>query len=571
MFDELTLDFFIAIYSLLTVTIFTTISIKRKQLYSWLPALLSYIIGTFCILFRFQDPIFRLFGNLFYLTSIFLFVAIIYCDFLNLKSDNLDKRNFSVLGLSVIGSFFVFSMIPLVSFIIRIQIFILILVVIAMVLFLRVYLIKKTPTHAFMFLTSISTTFTSFTTLGSFFYPFIFWEFSYLGNIVFVTLILATSFVALLEDRLKKSENKYRKAFEELQTSEIRYKTLYQTARVGLISTDLEGTILTVNEAAVKLFGYKTIPEVIGKNVSDHFENPQECEDLRLQLLENGFADNLEILMKKQDGTRIILEVGSNLYKDENMDKIRIETVLRDVTEYKETEKIRKALEDKRESFISLTQHELRTPLTIGLGWCDYLLKKQKGHFGKDNEEIVQKIKKSLVRLERLIDNVRTTEQLEHNIFQLDMKKIEFCGFITEIFKYYQHYLGDTFQFKGCPDYKITVEGDKARLRQVIENIMDNAIKHTPKDNRRIRAEITTHPNSLHLSIRDNGAGIQLEHLDEIFNKYFSVPTEYSVVGTGLGLYLVREILKNHKGSIIADSKGRGQGSTFTITLPCKI
>jgi PAS domain S-box-containing protein len=579
MLDEVPIDLFIAIYSLITVTTFAIITMKRRQLYSWLPALVSYVIGSWFIFLKFLNPIVRVIGNLFYMVSIILFVTIISIDYYKTKTDGFTQRKALRLFLTIFMPFFVVIMIPINVILIRIQIYILFLLFNAIVLFFRVFLLKKTPTHVFMLLTSVSAFFSGFTTLCSVFNSSFFWEFSYMGNVIFVTCILATSFVALLEDRLKNSEKGLLRAYDtmekqsdDLRKSELRYKTLYQTARVGLISTDIEGIVLTANKAAVKLLGYKTANRVIGNNISTYFKDSREHESLealRENLLRRGLVDNFELPFKRKDGSIIVLEIGSNLIKDGNTSNIRIETVLRDITEYKKAEEIRKTLEEKREEFISLTQHELRTPLTIGLGWCDYLL--MKGMSNENDEKILQNIKTSLTRLERLVENTRTTEQLEQNFFQFDEKQIDFCSFITEIFEYYQRCLGEAFQFKGCPEDIITIKGDKAKLQQIIDNIMDNAIKHTPKENRQIKAEIKTQDDTVIISIHDNGAGIRTIDLERIFDKYVSIPTNNSVVGTGLGLYLVREVLRSHDGSIIAESKGRGKGSIFTITLPCNI
>jgi signal transduction histidine kinase len=101
-------------------------------------------------------------------------------------------------------------------------------------------------------------------------------------------------------------------------------------------------------------------------------------------------------------------------------------------------------------------------------------------------------------------------------------------------------------------------------------NLIDNAVKHTTKDNRRIIVEMKTETDSVQLFINDNGSGIRSEDLEVIFDKYVSIPTDNTVVGTGLGLYISREILKAHGGTIKAESEGRSHGSTFIITLPLK-
>jgi PAS domain S-box-containing protein len=373
---------------------------------------------------------------------------------------------------------------------------------------------------------------------------------------------LSKVFVAIIDiTNIKKME-------EALIQSETRYRTLYQTARVGLVSTDLNGKILSLNQFAVELLGYENTTEIIGKNMCVLHKEPKLSEQLRTEILKVGYKDKFELPLKKKDGSTLIVEIGSSIQPDEN-NNLRIESVLRDITEFKRAEKVRKELEEKQKEFISLTQHELRTPLTISSGWCEYLLKCSKEMTDEKREVILFNIRKSLARLERLIEDVRTATQLDQNFFHLNKGKIEFCEFIKTFFRYYNECLGDSFIFKGCSEELIIVEGDKTRLRQVLDNLIDNALKHTSKDNRQIFVEMKTETDSVQLLIHDNGSGIRTEDLEVIFNKYVSIPTDNTVVGTGLGLYISREILKAHGGTIKAKSEGRGHGSTFIITLPC--
>ena len=114
----------------------------------------------------------------------------------------------------------------------------------------------------------------------------------------------------------------------------------------------------------------------------------------------------------------------------------------------------------------------------------------------------------------------------------------------------------------------IILEGDTEQLRQVFYNILDNAIKHSSKDQRKIKVKYKILTDHIHFQVSDNGAGIAQEDLGRIFNQFVSISTEYSTGGTGIGLYLCQKIVEAHGGQITAQSEGKGRGATFTFDLP---
>ncbi|GAH33848.1 unnamed protein product, partial [marine sediment metagenome] len=106
------------------------------------------------------------------------------------------------------------------------------------------------------------------------------------------------------------------------------------------------------------------------------------------------------------------------------------------------------------------------------------------------------------------------------------------------------------------------------RLRQVLDNLVNNAINHTHPEHRLIKLSLAISPSVLRIKLTDNGAGIAPDKLERIFDQFVSIETEYATPGTGIGLYLSRIIMEDHRGSITAQSQGIGHGSTFIAELP---
>ncbi len=207
--------------------------------------------------------------------------------------------------------------------------------------------------------------------------------------------------------------------------------------------------------------------------------------------------------------------------------------------------------------------------MTVIGGYCDFLIGHDEfiDHFRRD--KIYTTIKSNVNRLERLTRDVSHIAQLERGGFQVEKRETDICSFLKPILEPYNHLLGNQFSFQGCfEEGPIIIQADPDRLQQVMENIISNAIKHTPKDKREIVVTMDSFPNNIQIRVTDNGAGIASEHLEIIFEQFITIPTDYTAMGTGIGLYLAREIIEAHNGTIIAQSPGKNRGSTFLIELP---
>lgn len=228
-------------------------------------------------------------------------------------------------------------------------------------------------------------------------------------------------------------------------------------------------------------------------------------------------------------------------------------------------------LEKRREEFISMTSHELRTPLTAIKGCVEIL----KGSLGEARPATKVKcldiIWRNVQRIGRLIEGVSTLGQVERGQFSLIKQDVNIREFLTTALQSYQTQLGAQLEWQSCPEGSTAaIEGDPDRLQQVIDNLLENAVKQTPRDQRKILVTLEILPQVVRVLVADNGVGIALPDLNRIFEPFVAIPTQYSVGGTGIGLYLSRMLVKAHGGSLTAQSAGKGQGATFILELPKK-
>ncbi len=240
------------------------------------------------------------------------------------------------------------------------------------------------------------------------------------------------------------------------------------------------------------------------------------------------------------------------------------------------TTEIQKMKEDelKKENFLKTISHELKTPVTSIKGYVQLLLSMLKD--GQEGKLALMPLKSSLVRvnvqvsrLTRLINEILDIARLNEDKLQLDKELIDLNYLVTETV---QDILLTTVnhQIKIINNFSCSVYCDKDRIGQVVINLITNAIKYSPVNNG-IEVEINqAEKNRVTVSIRDFGIGIEKKDQEKLFDRFYRVEGKMENVfsGFGIGLFIAKEIIIRHNGSISVESE-KGEGSVFTFTLPC--
>jgi PAS domain S-box-containing protein len=326
-----------------------------------------------------------------------------------------------------------------------------------------------------------------------------------------------------------------------------------------------------ISDNVEELTGY-TASELIADPM--FFPNKFHPEDInRLNQLMDTILDNetihIDYRFRHKDGSYHWHRNEIRFICDSNNIPIEMLGSIIDISDQIYSHQLRQELSQQRDSFISMVNHELRTPLSVLMGYLEFLAKSPE--ISEINKmRIYQTMTKNVKRLERLIIDSQTFTQVDRGIFSVELQAFEFKVLFQEIKTEYEaRHEGDIeFQEEGIEGVEIAA--DYERIKQVFDNLLDNAVKQTPPRNREIKVKAKIEGENLVIDITDNGAGIKRSNLDQIFNQFVTIKTEYSAKGTGIGLYLAREIVRAHKGTIKAESPGEGQGSTFTITFPLK-
>ena len=346
---------------------------------------------------------------------------------------------------------------------------------------------------------------------------------------------------------------------ENLEQESKRLHSILSYMTDGVLATNRRGKITMINDMAKKQLGVQK-EEVLNKSILEllKIEDEYELRDLITQVP--------ELMIDSQDanGEYLSLRVRFALVRRESGFISGLVAVLHDTTEQEKEER-------ERRLFVSNVSHELRTPLTSVKSYLEALDE------GALSEPVAPDfIKVSLDetnRMMRMVTDLLHLSRIDNATSQLDVELINFTAFITFILNRFDKMRGpdEEKKYELVRDYPITsvwIEIDTDKMTQVIDNILNNAIKYSP-DGGKITVTMKTTDDQMILSISDQGLGIPKQDLPRIFDRFYRVDRARSRAqgGTGLGLSIAKEIIKQHNGFIWAKSE-YGKGSTFTIVLP---
>ncbi len=346
---------------------------------------------------------------------------------------------------------------------------------------------------------------------------------------------------------------------ENLEQESKRLHSILAYMTDGVLATNRRGQITMINDMAKRQLGIES-DDALNQNILEllKIEEEYELRDLITQ------SPELMIYSQNLNGEYISLRVRFALIRRESGFISGLVAVLHDTTEQEKEER-------ERRLFVSNVSHELRTPLTSVKSYLEALDE------GALTEPVAPDfIKVSLDetnRMMRMVTDLLHLSRIDNETSHLDVELINFTAFITFILNRFDKMRNqdEEKKYELVRDYPINsvwIEIDTDKMTQVIDNILNNAIKYSP-DGGKITVSMKTTDDQMILSISDQGLGIPKQDLPKIFDRFYRVDRARSRAqgGTGLGLAIAKEIIKQHKGFIWAKSE-YGKGSTFTIVLP---
>lgn len=228
-------------------------------------------------------------------------------------------------------------------------------------------------------------------------------------------------------------------------------------------------------------------------------------------------------------------------------------------------------LDKQKTEFVSFASHQLRSPLTAIKGYASLILEGDYGAITDDLKKSVQIIFDSTKTLAAVVDDYLNVSRIELGQMKYDFAVIDFRdlvhGVVDEL-KPNIEKAGLALEYNVAEKGQYNITADKEKLKQVVMNIVDNSVKYTPQG--KIMVNLESDNKKIKLTIKDTGIGISKDVIPKLFSKFSRATNanKTNIRGTGLGLFIAKEIVNAHKGKVWVESEGEGKGSTFMFELP---
>ncbi|MDJ0755655.1 MAG: GAF domain-containing protein [Ardenticatenaceae bacterium] len=356
------------------------------------------------------------------------------------------------------------------------------------------------------------------------------------------------------------------------QVNAAKTQAMLESIADGVLVVNEQGTVLLANDAFVNMFNVKhkrilnrpltELSGLYGQSGDHWLKTIQDWQVLNSRI---DSHDSLEATIELSDRKITVryhlapIFVGGRFFGTV--------TIFRDITKNVEVDRM-------KTEFVSTVSHELRTPLTVIKGYLDLLLMGAFGSLDDNVAHYLDIVKNNTDRLQELVDDLLDISRIEAGRMKLDFQQVDLVTIIESVVGVH---LQNRIQQEGKPmktSIKVgedlaLVDVDPTRIQQVLTHLIDNAFNYT-SENGHITIEAFNEGSAVCVRVMDTGIGIEPDHREKIFDRFFRSDTDpvQKIAGTGLGLPIVRSLIEMHGGSIEVFSEP-GRGSEFRFTLPC--
>jgi PAS domain S-box-containing protein len=370
------------------------------------------------------------------------------------------------------------------------------------------------------------------------------------------------------------------------EVERLKLAAIVESSDDAIVGTDLDDRITSWNRGAERLYGYPA-SETIGQPFS--LLIPEELSDERPLLIARVVGGenirSFETVRMRRDGIRVDVSLTLSPIRDAAGAIAGVSTIARDITAEKrvrrEREQLVTELEDQNErlreldrlkdEFVALVSHELRTPLTSIRGYLELVLEGEAGDLTDEQRQFLGVVERNAHRLLALVGDLLFLAQVEAGKLSLEIGAVDLAAIAAESVEAGRPLAeekGITLTLATGP--LPLIAGDRARLAQVLDNLISNGVKFTPSGGR-VDVRVRGQRGNAVIEVRDTGIGIPAAEQKHLFERFFrsSKATEQAIPGTGLGLAISKAIVHAHGGQITVASAD-GEGTTFRVSLPVR-
>ena len=363
-----------------------------------------------------------------------------------------------------------------------------------------------------------------------------------------------------------------------LGESEQRFRLLVENVRdYAIFMLDPEGRVTSWNKGAERIKGYSE-KEIIGRHFSVFYpkEDIESGKPERELVIARQFGQvEDEGWRLRKDGSPFWANVVITALHDSTGALRGFAKITRDLTERRAREEaerqsiLHREASRQKDEFLAIVSHELRTPLNVVTGQAAMI---RSGTLTPQQADRAwNSLQRNLALQAQIIEDLLDMSRVVSGKLALEQNPVEVCGLLEDALDE----TTPTAMSRGLqlalstPEKPVTIIGDASRLRQVVTNLLTNAVKFTPAGGR-VTVSATCQDDWVVIHVTDTGIGIEPEFLSRVFDRFVQADTtsRREFAGLGLGLAIARELIVRHGGTIDARSKGRGMGATFEIRLP---
>jgi two-component system sensor histidine kinase/response regulator len=363
-----------------------------------------------------------------------------------------------------------------------------------------------------------------------------------------------------------------------LQASQERYRLLFNRSLAGVYQSEVEGRLLDCNEALAHILGYETRAECLAHGTGEHYLSPADRDAFVARLSEAKRLTNFETRLKRRDGSPVWVLLNATLLEGKGGGGM-IEGTMIDITQRKQAEEALQKATDAAEmasraksEFLANMSHEIRTPMNGIIGMTELVLGTD---LTPEQRDYVERVEVSAESLMGLLNDILDFSKIEARKLMIETSDFDISRMLDDTMRLLApraHQKGLELAYSVSPSVPTTVAGDPARIRQILVNLVSNAVKFTESGEVVVHVACERDRGShvdLHFVVRDTGIGIPTDKLNTIFEAFTQADasTTRRFGGTGLGLAIATQLVRLMGGRIWAESDS-GQGSTFHFTLP---
>jgi PAS domain S-box-containing protein len=372
-------------------------------------------------------------------------------------------------------------------------------------------------------------------------------------------------------------------AEQALLETEKKFRLIFENSPLGIFTFDKDGTITHCNNNIAKIMGASK-DKIIGLNMLRGIKD-QKMKDAVKQVFarKTGHYEGKYISAVSEKVTPIKADYSPNIAEDGSIlggigvieditTRIESEEALKKYAEELATanEEL-KSLDQMKDRFLSNVSHELKTPLTSIKGYTELIYDESLGVLSEQQKEVERTVLRNANRLKRLVDSLLYISRVQSGNVQYLFEPVSVVEIVEMTLQDLKIQIEDkklTVE-KNIANNIPTINGDRDKLTDMLTNIVDNSIKFTPEGGS-LKFTIEEEDEFIHIVLKDNGIGIPPDMIPMLFQRFYQIDASRTrkYGGTGLGLYICKEIVNAHKGKIWAESEGENKGTGMHIQLP---